>query len=146
MMKSYFKPYKYFEFPALCQPIFCSSALCPLFVYSAYRGEAGCLIPSCWLGPWPACEPRSWRWCAGCWASACSCSSSLVKIESFSTTIKWYTKRQNELYSEVWKLFSQSSTDVPALLPCAMLPRQARKLTKNSSQNLLHSSSCHLVD
>ena len=36
------------------------------------------------------------------------------------------TKRQNELYSEVWKLFSQSSTDVPALLPFAVLPRQAK--------------------
>ena len=36
------------------------------------------------------------------------------------------TKRQNELWSEVWKLFSQSSTDVPALLPCASLPRHAR--------------------
>ena len=26
------------------------------------------------------------------------------------------TEGQNELYSEVWKLFSQSSTDVPALM------------------------------
>ena len=26
----------------------------------------------------------------------------------------------------IWKLLSPSSTDVPALLPCAMLPRQAR--------------------
>ena len=32
------------------------------------------------------------------------------------------TKRQNELYNEVCKLFSQSSTDAPALMPCAMLP------------------------
>ena len=39
---------------------------------------------------------------------------------------KCWTKRQNELYSEVWKIFSQSSTDVPALLSCAMLPWQAR--------------------
>ena len=29
-----------------------------------------------------------------------------------------YTKRQSELFSEVWKLFSQSCTDVPAPLPC----------------------------
>ena len=50
-------------------------------------------------------------------------------------------RRQNELYSEVWKLFSQSSTDAPFLLPCAMLPRQARGThKKNSLPNLLHSS------
>ena len=36
-----------------------------------------------------------------------------------------HTKRQSELYSEVWKLSSQSSTGEPALLPCALLPRQA---------------------
>ena len=52
------------------------------------------------------------------------------------------TKRQNELYSEVWKLFSQSSIGVPALLPCAMLPRQAcweltRQLTKPIVQFIL---------
>ena len=40
------------------------------------------------------------------------------------------TKRHNELYSEVWKRFSQSSTDVPALPPHAMLPRQARGTLK----------------
>ena len=40
--------------------------------------------------------------------------------------VKSTTKRQNELLGEVWKLFSLSSTDVPALLPCARLPRQAR--------------------
>ena len=27
------------------------------------------------------------------------------------------------MYREVWNLFSLSSTDVPALLPCAMLPK-----------------------
>ena len=31
------------------------------------------------------------------------------------------TKKQNELYSEVWKEFSQGSSDIPALLPSAML-------------------------
>ena len=36
-------------------------------------------------------------------------------------------------------------TDVPALLPCAMLPRQARGTHKNSSQNLLYCSFCLLV-
>ena len=40
------------------------------------------------------------------------------------------TKRQNELFSEVWKLFSQSCTHVPAQLPSAMLPRQARGTCK----------------
>ena len=34
---------------------------------------------------------------------------------------------QNELFSGVWKLSSQSCTDVPAQLPSAMLPRQARQ-------------------
>ena len=38
------------------------------------------------------------------------------------------TKRQNELYDEVWNLFSQGTTDVPALLP-----RQARGTHKKSS-------------
>ena len=33
------------------------------------------------------------------------------------------TKRQNELYIEVWKLFSLISTHISALLPCAMLSR-----------------------
>ena len=42
------------------------------------------------------------------------------------------TKRQNELFSEVWKLFSQSCTDVPAQLPSAMLPRQARGTCKKT--------------
>ena len=41
------------------------------------------------------------------------------------------TKRQIYLYSEVCKLFSQSSTDVPALLPCPRLPWQARGTDKN---------------
>ena len=33
---------------------------------------------------------------------------------------------------EVWKLFSQSCTDVPAQLPSAMLPRQARGTCKKT--------------
>ena len=45
---------------------------------------------------------------------------------------KVFTKRQNELLSEVWKLFSQSRTDVPAQLPSAMLPRQARGTCKQT--------------
>ena len=48
----------------------------------------------------------------------------------------WYcaicTKRQNELFSEVWKLFYQGCTDVPAQLPSAMLPRQARGTCKKT--------------
>ena len=35
-------------------------------------------------------------------------------------------KRGQDSKMQVRKLFSQSSTDVPALLPCALLPRQAR--------------------
>ena len=42
------------------------------------------------------------------------------------------TKRQNELFSEVRKLFSQSCIDVPAQLPSAMLPRQARGTCKKT--------------
>ena len=41
-----------------------------------------------------------------------------------------HTKGQNELFSEVWKLFSQSCTDLPAQLPSAMLPWQARGTCK----------------
>ena len=44
----------------------------------------------------------------------------------FNTVVLW---TQIEL-CEVWELFSQSSTDVPALLPCAILPRQARAIKK----------------
>ena len=40
--------------------------------------------------------------------------------------VSYNYKRQNELFSDIWKLFSQSCTDVPAQLPSAMLPRQAR--------------------
>ena len=55
------------------------------------------------------------------------------------------TKRQNELYSEVRKLFSQNSTGLPALLPCALLQRQAggthrKQATKPSVQFILSHS------
>ena len=53
------------------------------------------------------------------------------------------TKRQNEVNSEVWELFSQSSTDAPALLPCAMLPRQARGINAQEKPTL--HSICLLV-
>ena len=43
---------------------------------------------------------------------------------------------QNELYSAVWKLFSQSSTDVPG---------KPRQIDINSLQNLLNSSFCFSV-
>ena len=43
-----------------------------------------------------------------------------------------YTKRQNELFSEVRKLLSQTCTDVPAQLPSAMLPRQDMELVKKT--------------
>ena len=47
------------------------------------------------------------------------------------------TERQNELYSEVWKLFAQSSTGVPVLLPSAMLPRTHKgNSQKTALQNL----------
>ena len=36
------------------------------------------------------------------------------------------TGRQNELFLRLGKLFYESSTGVPALLPCSQLPRQAR--------------------
>ena len=63
-----------------------------------------------------------------------------------TTTMRRPTKRQNELFSEVWKLFPQSCTDVPAQLPSAMLPRQARgTCKKNCYPNLRNSSFCLLV-
>ena len=37
-----------------------------------------------------------------------------------------HTTSQNELYTGFCKLFSESSTGIPALLPCSLLPRQAR--------------------
>ena len=40
--------------------------------------------------------------------------------------------REIELFSEVWKLFSQSCSDVLAQLPSAMLPRQARGTCKKT--------------
>ena len=40
--------------------------------------------------------------------------------------------KMNCLHSEVRKLFSQSCTDVPAQLPSAMLPRQARGTCKKT--------------
>ena len=46
-------------------------------------------------------------------------------------------KRLNEEYSEVWKLFFESSTDVPALLPSAMLPRQAEGTRKKPTKPIL---------
>ena len=48
------------------------------------------------------------------------------------------TKRQNELFCEVWKLFSQSCSDVPTQLPSAMLPNK-----KKTYQNFRNS---HLVE
>ena len=64
-------------------------------------------------------------------------STSLSKLSSavMIPGLNRYTKRQNELYSEVWKLLSPSSTGVPALLPCAMLPRQARGTHKKQLKN-----------
>ena len=63
-------------------------------------------------------------------------------VDNLSSRIKGYavqvhsgvrnTKRQNELHSEVCTLFPESSTGVPALLPCAMLPRQARGTHKKA--------------
>ena len=41
-------------------------------------------------------------------------------------------KRQNKLLSEVWKLFSQITTDIPALMPWVMLPRLAREIHKKT--------------
>ena len=41
-------------------------------------------------------------------------------------------KTINEEYSEIWKVFSSSSRDMPALLPCAILSRQARGTYKTN--------------
>ena len=45
--------------------------------------------------------------------------------------LKPSTTYQNELYSRFCKLFSESSTGIPALLPCSLLPRQARGTFRN---------------
>ena len=55
------------------------------------------------------------------------------------------TKRRNKAYSEVWDLFSMSSTDVRALLPRAMLSWQSRELTEISLEKLSYSLFCLLV-
>ena len=73
-----------------------------------------------------------------------------LSASCYTSQSKLHTKRQNELYSEVWKLFSQSSTDVPALLPCAILPKEARgmhkkQLTKPTVQFLLSLSNTILI-
>ena len=57
-------------------------------------------------------------------------------VDNLSSRIKGYavqvhsgvrnTKRQKDLYNEVWELFTENFTGVPALLPCSMMPRQAR--------------------
>ena len=50
------------------------------------------------------------------------------------------------LHSKLWRPFSQSYTDAPALLLlCAMLPKQAWGTHKNSLQNLLYRSFCLFV-
>ena len=54
-----------------------------------------------------------------------SYSSSEVSLNELPF-IKHHTTSQNELYSRFCKLFSESSTGIPALLPCSLLPRQAR--------------------
>ena len=73
-----------------------------------------------------------------------------LSASCYTSQSKLHTKRQNELYSEVWKLFSQSSTDVPALLPCAILPKEARgmhkkQLTKPTVQFILSLSTTILI-
>ena len=47
------------------------------------------------------------------------------------------TRRQNELYSEVLKLFSERSTGLPAPLPRVILPRQARVTCKKPIVQLI---------
>ena len=48
-----------------------------------------------------------------------------LEAEHFTALIKRNTTSQNQLWSRFGKLFFPSSPDVPALLPSAMLPRQA---------------------
>ena len=52
-----------------------------------------------------------------------SCKSCVARNHTIRTL---YTGRQNELFLRLGKLFYESSTGVPALLPCSQLPRQAR--------------------
>ena len=46
--------------------------------------------------------------------------------------LKRTTTSQNQLWNRFGKLFFQSFPDVPALLPSAMLPRQARGTRKKT--------------
>ena len=70
-------------------------------------------------------------WCIQCsfWLITSDCRFSHTTYLSYFMIIdvRAPTKRQNDLYSVVWKLFP---TGVPALLPCALLPWKAGELTK----------------
>jgi len=52
--------------------------------------------------------------------------SNVAQYNQFSENFQDSTTSQNQLWSRFGKLFFPSSPDVPALLPSAMLPRQAR--------------------
>ena len=55
-----------------------------------------------------------------------------VKIFRIANPGKNTTRSQNQLWSRFGKLFFTSSPDVPAQLPSAMLPRQARGTCKKT--------------
>ena len=55
------------------------------------------------------------------------------------------TKRQFELYSEVWKLCYQSCSDVPELPPSAMMQRQTKATCKKAVYKTYSSSFCLFV-
>ena len=59
-------------------------------------------------------------------------SSSSYLARTFADEEGAITTSQNELWSRFGKLFFPSSPDVPALLPAAMLPRQARGTHKRT--------------
>ena len=73
---------------------------------------------------WPAHVKLSDVWSSG--------FSSLVSLAQHVQI----TKSQNELYSRFCILFSESSTVIPALLPCSLLPRQARGTLRKWFTNL----------
>ena len=68
--------------------------------------------------------------------------SNVAQYNQFSENFQDSTTSQNQLWSRFGKLFFPSSPDVPALLPSAMLPRQARgthkkQFTKPTPQFIL---------
>ena len=65
-----------------------------------------------------------------------------INLNKICKLITYSTKRQNKLWSRFCKVVFVIAIDVPALLPCAILPRQPRgthkkQLTKPTPEFIL---------